>query len=66
MSITARREPRIDPTMHIHCPTHSERSGSDGGRRGPVPATYQRDEYGAFRYVCWHCAMDRHAAEVLR
>jgi hypothetical protein len=53
----AERLPNIDPTMHVYCPIHSEKPGSDGGRTGPVAATFGRDEWGRTGYQCWHCAM---------
>lgn len=51
------QRPSIDPTMHVYCRIHSEMPGHDGGRKGPVAATWVRDDgYGRGGYVCWHCA----------
>jgi hypothetical protein len=50
---------RIDPTMHVYCRIHSEQTGHDGGRRGPVAATFGKDEWGRYGYDCWHCARQR-------
>jgi hypothetical protein len=45
--------------MYVYCRVHSEQIGRDDGRRGPVPATFGKDEWGRYGYNCWHCAHQR-------
>lgn len=53
---TAAEHPGTDSTMYARCPTHSETTGRDGARTGPVVQHYNRK---TGHYECWHCALDR-------